>query len=185
MLGDFYIGRGCRQRGLGREYCNDFKVAVHGREVAISKFAEKLASGHGLRSRLWRLSGLRLVCRCRPSQACHGDVFIREFANMHHLGGVVPSSVLNYMSRWRDEPECEEESSADEGVPQKGSGWHGDGEPMLVGVGYVSRSFATVKRWPVQGFGRWRRDVIPMISCGVHWRPNSWISPTNMALLNC
>ena len=49
MLGDFYIGRGCRQRGLGRsEFCKDFKVAVHGRDAAISKFAEKLASDHGL-----------------------------------------------------------------------------------------------------------------------------------------
>ena len=53
MVGDFYIGRGCQQRGLGRsEYCNDFNVAVHGREVAISKFAEKLSSDHGLRNRL-------------------------------------------------------------------------------------------------------------------------------------
>ena len=29
MVGDFYKGRGCRQRGLGKsEFCNDFKVAV-------------------------------------------------------------------------------------------------------------------------------------------------------------
>ena len=164
MIGDFYMGRGCRQRGFGRsEYCNDFKVAVHGRDAAISRFAEKLASVHGLRSRFWRLSGLRLVCHCRPSQACHGDAIIREFTSMYpepfnraELDGMVPSSsVLNYVSRLRDEPECEEESSADEGVPQKGSGWHGDGEPTLVGVGYVSREFcngqalASPGRWPV------------------------------------
>ena len=65
-----------------------------------------------------------------------------EAFNRAELDGVVPSSsVLNYVSRLRDEPECEEESLADEGVPQKGSGWHGNGEPMLVGVGYVSREF--------------------------------------------
>ena len=84
MVGDFYIGRGCRQRGLGRsEFCNDFKVAVHGRDAAISIFTEKLCSDRVLRSHLWRLSGLRLVCHCRLSQACHGDVIIREFSGMY------------------------------------------------------------------------------------------------------
>ena len=69
---------------MGRsEYCNDFKVAVHGRDVAISKIVEKLASYRGLR----RLSGLRLVHHCRLSQAQ------RSTENPS-------SSVLNYMSRW-------------------------------------------------------------------------------------
>ena len=52
----------------------------------------------------------------------------------------LPSSrVLNYVSRLRDEPPSEEGSSADEGVPPKGSGWCGHGEPMSVGVGYISQ----------------------------------------------
>ena len=79
-----------------------------------------------------------------------------EAFNRAELDGVVPSSSgLNYMSRLRDEPECEEESSADEGVPQKGSGWRGEGEPTMVGVGYVPLEFcdgqtlASPGRWPV------------------------------------
>ena len=79
-----------------------------------------------------------------------------EAFNRDELDGVVPSSqVLNYMSRLREEPESEDESSADEGVPPKGSGWCGRGEPMVVGVGYVSRelcdgqTLASPGRWPV------------------------------------
>ena len=32
-------------------------------------------------------------------------------------------------------------SSADEGVPPKGSGWRGRGEPMQVGVGHTAREY--------------------------------------------
>ena len=183
MVGDFYTGRGCRQRGLGRiEFCNDFKVAVCGRDLPISSFAEKLSSDRVLRSHFWRLSGLRLVCHCRLSQACHGNVIIREFShrylgafNREEMDGAVPSSmVLNCMSRLREEPESGDESSADEGVPHKGSGWRGLEEPMLVGVG-----------WPLQGVGRWRKDVIPKMHCGLHWRPSPWITRTGTVLPSC
>ena len=35
MVGDYYIGRGSRQRALGQSpFCNDFKVSVYGREMA-------------------------------------------------------------------------------------------------------------------------------------------------------
>ena len=63
LLGDYYIGRGSRQRGLGRStFCNDFKVAVYGRQEAINRFAYKLSTDAELRGRLWTLSGLRLLC---------------------------------------------------------------------------------------------------------------------------
>ena len=62
MVGDYCIGRGCRQRNLGKSpYCNDYKVSVHGRERAISQFAQKLKRDGEIRARLWTLSGLRLV----------------------------------------------------------------------------------------------------------------------------
>ena len=39
MRGDLYIGRGSRQRSLGRSrYCNNFKVAEVGRDRAIQEF---------------------------------------------------------------------------------------------------------------------------------------------------
>ena len=45
MRGDFYIGRGSRQRSLKRStFANDFKVSEFGREIAISKFREKMAT---------------------------------------------------------------------------------------------------------------------------------------------
>ena len=38
MVGDYYIGRGCRQRGLSQSpFCNGFKVAVFGRDEAIRR----------------------------------------------------------------------------------------------------------------------------------------------------
>ena len=76
LVGDFYIGRGCRQRGLGRsEYCNDFKVAVYGRETAIDRFGDKLASDRVRRSRLgdcrgcgwYATASLRSLAMATPS----------------------------------------------------------------------------------------------------------------------
>ena len=77
MRGDFYIGRGSRQRSLKRStYANDFKVSEFGRETAISKFGEKMATDVILQSTLWTLSGARLLCHCSARQACHADVII-------------------------------------------------------------------------------------------------------------
>ena len=83
MVGGCCIGRGCRQRGLPQSpFCNDFKVAVFGREEAHRRFSHKLLSDNQLRDRLWTLSGLRSVCHCKLSQHCHGDVILREFKLM-------------------------------------------------------------------------------------------------------
>ena len=41
LKGDRYIGRGSRQRSLGKSrYCNTFKVSQYGRSVAISSFRD-------------------------------------------------------------------------------------------------------------------------------------------------
>ena len=162
VLGDYFFGRGSRQRGLGRStFCNDFKVAVYGRQEAINRFAYKLSTDAELRGRLWTLSGLRLLCHCTAGQACHGDVIISEFAaqfpgsydRKDPESGPPSSQVLNYLSRLREEPESEGRSSADEGVPTKGAGWCGEGEPMAVGVGYTSRELCDGMALPSPG--RW------------------------------
>ena len=95
------------------------------------------------------MSGLRLVGHCRATQECHADVIIQEFRRAHpsafdrdDADGEPPTSaVLNYLARVRMEPEPEEESSADENVPEKGAGWKGVGAPMMVGAGYTSREY--------------------------------------------
>ena len=156
MLGDYDVGRGCRQRNLGASlFCNDYKVSVYGRERAISQFAQKLKGDAALMARLWTLSGLR--------QTCHADEIIREFRKLYPTAfdredseSEPPSSeVLNYLARLRMESEPQDESSADEQVPEKGAGWRGTGPPMCVGEGYVVRevcdgqSLASPGCWPV------------------------------------
>ena len=80
MRGDFYIGRGSKQRSLKRStFANDFKVSVFGREIAIAKFREKMATDVLLQSTLWTLSGARLICHCSAKQDCHADVIIEAY----------------------------------------------------------------------------------------------------------
>ena len=72
LKGDRYIGRGSKQRSLGKSrYCNTFKVSQYGRSVAISSFREASLADRVLYASLWTLSGTRFVCR--PSENCHGD----------------------------------------------------------------------------------------------------------------
>ena len=163
MVGDFYIGRGSRERGLEKSlYSNDYKVAQFGRERAISCFAQKLRSDEELRSKLWTLSGLRLICHCKPSQACHADSIIDEFRRMYPSAhdredsdaDPPKSEVLHYLARLRMFPAPEDDSSADEEVPEKGTGWRGTSPPMSVGLGYAApehcdgHSLASPGRWP-------------------------------------
>ena len=152
-----------RRRSLGKsEFANDYKVSEFGRELAISKTAEKMATDVRVRSRLWILSGARLICHCTSKQACHTDAIIDSFHilfpdayDRENTAGEPPTSeVLNYLALLRQEPESDPGSSADEGVPCPGAGWIGTGEPMMVGAGYTSRplcdgqSLASPGRWP-------------------------------------
>ena len=136
LKGDLYIGRGSRQRSLSKSrYFNTFKVSEVGREMAIDKFRETLLHDQTLYRSLWTLSGRRLLCHCRLHEKCHGDVLIQEFSNSYpqaydrttKAGSPADSSVLNYMSRLREEPDSEKGSSPDEGVPEKGAGHRGAG----------------------------------------------------------
>ena len=130
--------------------------------MAIDKFRETLKQDQALHRSLWTLSGRRLICHCRLHEKCHEDVLIQEFSNSYpqayhrttKAGTLADSRVLNNMSRLREEPDSEEGSSPDEGVPEKGSGHRGIGPPMMVGVGYTQRelcdgqSLASPRRWP-------------------------------------
>ena len=80
MKRDYYIGRGCRQRSLRcSPSANPFKVAKHGRERAIELFAKHLNDDFSLRSSVWMLAGLRLLCHCGPLQSCHADALVTAF----------------------------------------------------------------------------------------------------------
>ena len=150
LTGDRHTGRGSRQRSLGKSrYCNTFKVSQCGRSVAISSFRDALLADRVLFASLWTLSGTRLVCHCRASESCHGDVLIGEFKrsfpgayDRSQDRGVPPDpGILSFMARLREEPESEEGSSPDEGVHPKMSGHCGKGQLMKVGVGYTQRDF--------------------------------------------
>ena len=163
LKGDRYIGRGSRQRSLGKSrYCKTFKVSQYGRSIAISSFRDALLGDRVLYPSLWTLSGTRLECHCRHSEPCHGDVLIEEFKksfpdafDRYRDDGVPPDSrILSFMARLREEPESDEGSSPDECAPPKNSGLCGGGQPMKVGVGFSQRDFcdgqslAPPRRWP-------------------------------------
>ena len=163
LKGDVYIGRGSRQRSLPKSrYCNTFKVSQVGRAVAISSFRQALLADPALHNSLWTLSGTRLVCHCRATEDCHGDVLVEEFKKLYPAAhdrnqprGVPPGhEILSFLARLREEPESDEGSSPDEGVPMKFAGHRGISSPMMVGVGYVQREFcdgqslASPGRWP-------------------------------------
>ena len=105
-------------------------VAQFGREHAIALFSRDLESDPQLRSSLWVLSGLRLVCHCTERQACHADSLMAAYAELFptafdrsDLGASPPSSQqLNHLARLREEIESDEGSIADEDATGKGGG---------------------------------------------------------------
>ena len=174
LRGDIYIGRGSRQRSLLKSrYCNTFKVSQVGRSVAISSFRQALLADPALHNSLWTLSGTRLVCHCRATEDCHGDVLVEEFRKLYPTAhdrnqpcGAPPGhEILSFLARLREEPESEEGSSPDEGVPEKHAGYRGNGPPMMVGVGYVQREFC---------------DGQSLASPG-RWSPGSRVYPSTTA----
>ena len=124
---------------------------------------ETLRNDLSLSSIIWTLSGARLVCHCKPTQRCHADVLISLFRQTFPAAHdrdqenqpAPTASVLSLLAKLRIEPEEDGGSSADEGVPPKGSGWRGKGQPMMIGSGYVTRelcdgqSLSSPGRWPI------------------------------------
>ena len=122
MAGDIYMGRGCRQRGLdGSVWANACKVSQYGRAAAVQQFGEKLRREKSMRERLWTLSGTRLICRSRVT----GTKFSREYQNQFptafdhdsERGELPKAEVLNYLSRLREVPMSDADSTADEDAP--------------------------------------------------------------------
>ena len=162
LKGDVHIGRGSRQRDLPKSrYCNNYKVSEVGPDAAIAGFRDAFLQDKILYASLWTLSGTRLVCLCRANENCHGDVLIEEFRSSfptahdrtNQLGPPPDARILDYVARLREEPESDDGSGPDEGVPDKHAGHRGIGKPMQVGVGYVQRdlcdgqSLASPGRW--------------------------------------
>ena len=70
------------------------------------------------------------------------------------------SQVLNSSSKLREEPESEGDTSPDEGVPERHSGWRGHGEPTTVGVSPRQESCMMARPWHRQVDGHLRDDDI-------------------------
>ena len=84
MVGDVYVGRGCRQRGLQKSiFCNPYTVSTFGREMAINLFEQFLDHNEELQRSLWTLSGTRLLRHCALSEACHAAALILKFAELY------------------------------------------------------------------------------------------------------
>ena len=149
MQGDYYIGRGSRERNLKPSvFGNPFKVAVHGRAGAIRRYEDMLRKNDDLLKRLPQLSGIRLVCLCRADQACHADsiitvhkeLFPDAYNREDTTTAAAPSAeVLSRLASLREIPESDDGSTADEGAPARGAGWVGTGKPMQIGSGYTRR----------------------------------------------
>ena len=129
MYLDVCICRSSRQRGLPKSFptngykvavhgrvlaihlfallTNGYKVAVHGRVLAIRLFAEELETDTGQQDLLPGLSGMRLVCLAFPLRfampmSSSNTVVFFLFADAHDrgdTGGPPPSSaVIDHMS---------------------------------------------------------------------------------------
>ena len=111
--------------------------------------------------RISTLSGKRLLCHCRPTEACHADSIISAFRDkfpeaFDRDDGEAPAptaGILAYLALLRTEQEEEEVSSPDEGAAPKHTGWRGTGRPLIIGTGYTERemcdgmSLASPGRW--------------------------------------
>ena len=126
-----------------------------------------------LNASLWTLSGTRLVCHCRANERCHGDFLVEEFRRSYPAAydredchGPPPARALNFAARPREEPESDDGSSPDEGVPGKFAGHRGTGKPMQVGVGYVQRDLCDGQSLASPGRGTPASRVYPSKD---HW----------------
>ena len=138
---DVYIGRGSKQRGLGSSiWGNPFKVKEHGLQEAVRLFRVFLANDAKLKSEVPKLTGKRLLCHCKLGDACHGDVLIECFIQLHPRAYVVgvtaePPSEAVALAAARAREECapDTDTDFDEDAAPPGSGWRGRGEPLWTG----------------------------------------------------
>ena len=91
--------------------------------------------------------GLPLVVQTRGAMVTFLWKSSRNRTQLHTIvrnATELPQSlgVLGFMARLREEPDSDDGSGPDEGVPNKFAGHRGVGEPMQVGVGYTQRRAA-------------------------------------------
>ena len=146
LKGDCYIGRGSKQRRLAKSvFCNPYKVSQHGRYEAIRLFSQYLKGNETLRSKMWTLSGLRLICHCRSPRGVP-----RRRANFR-----VPQDFSARQSK-RVSQATASRSTQLPVTAQGRSGFHGRllSRPLMAGTGYTERelcdgqTLASPGRWP-------------------------------------
>ena len=171
MQGDYYIGRGSRERNLKPSvFGNPFKVAVHGRSGAIRRYEAMLRKNDDLLKRLPQLSGFRLVCHCRANQACHAESIIKVYKslfpaafNREDIATATAGSeeVLSRLASLREVPDSDDGSTADEGAPARGTGWE-----CRLDRGIRGETYATARHWHLQAAGLWNTENIPTVKRG-------------------
>ena len=120
--------------------CQRLQGVEFGRQTAIERFAEKLSWDSELQENLHTLSGKRLLCHCRPTEACHADSIISAFRDKFPEAlDRDDARILAYLALLRTEQEEEEVSSPDEGAAPKHTGWRGTGRPPIIGTGYTGK----------------------------------------------
>ena len=123
-------------------------------------FKKHLYSVMQIRSSLWILSGLRLVCHCGERQACHADSLIAACTEVFPAAydgsdlGVPPlRQQLNFLV------ESDEGSSADEEAAARGDGQGSDALCKLKsGTLYVTIVMGNLSLH--LGDGLWQQDAI-------------------------
>ena len=128
LRGDVYIGR-----GLGSGQFLRAAAATRSKQSRSRVFAKHYALIQPSATHFGLPSGTRLVCDCRATEDCHGDVLIEEFRRLypgaHYRNqprGAPPGpEILSFLAKLREEPESDEGSSPDEGVPSKLAGHRG------------------------------------------------------------
>ena len=93
------------------------------------------------------------------------EEFQKSFPDARMIALLVTELSQSFMAKLREEPDSDDGSSPDEGVPGKSSGYRGQGEPMKVGVEYIQRGFCDGQS----------------LACPGRWAPGSRVYPSSNA----
>ena len=168
--GDFYVGRGSKQRGLLPSFwTNRYKVSKFGRDRAVELHRSEVREDLQFGRRTDKLSGKRLLCHCTATEKCHAENLQEVFWESHpHAFDPVRSlsSELNILAKAREDREDSEESGLEDVVAAGSLGWSGTGKPMVIGSGYVERRLCDGQGLCSRGPGRRRIGSILARRCG-------------------
>ena len=143
---EVYVGRGAPERGLPRsKWANPFHIGKDGsREVVLERFRKHAVAGF-TEEDLGTLRGCTLVCHCKLTERCHGDILLSLIpaGERHHedLEDGLPLRIAECKEEEEDknDEDCDDQ---DEVVPPgTWPGWTGRGPPRSVKVMGKARSF--------------------------------------------